>query len=79
MAKLQNYNGHYCEWEFEATFLSFLEAEGWQYLSGKSMSRNSKRDVLYYDDQEQFLRSGNPDLTTEEIRQVMQEADAIWP
>ena len=71
MAKLQNYNGHYCEWEFEATFLSFLEAEGWQYLSGKSMSRNSKRDVLYYDDQEQFLRSGNPDLTTEEIRQIM--------
>lgn len=71
MTILQNYNGHYCEWEFEAAFLSLLEKEGWQYLPGKSIPRNSKRDVLYYDDQEQFLRSGNPDLTTEEIRRIM--------
>ena len=55
MAKLQNFNGHYCESEFEYAFLSFLEAEGWHYLSGTSMSRSSKRDVLYLDDLEQSL------------------------
>lgn len=71
MAKLQNYNGHYCEWEFEAAFLSFLEGEGWQYLPGSSIPRISRRDVLYLDDMEQFLRKTNPDLTAEEIRQIM--------
>ena len=71
MAKLQNFNGHYCESEFEYAFLSFLEAEGWHYLSGTSMSRSSKRDVLYLDDLEQFLCSTNPDLTADEIRQII--------
>ena len=71
MAKLQNYNGHYCESEYEYAFLSFLEDEGWQYLAGNSIPRDSKRDVLYMDDMEQFLSKNNPDLTAEEVRQIM--------
>ena len=71
MAKLKNYNGRYCEWEFESTFISFLEAEGWQYLPGSSIIRTSKREVLYADDLEQFLSKTNPDLLAEEVRQIM--------
>ena len=71
MEKLQNYNGRYCEWEFEYAFLDYLEKEGWQYLSGNSIVRASKRDVLYVDDLEQFLSKSNPDLTVDEIRQIM--------
>lgn len=71
MAKLHNYNGHYCESEYEYAFLSFLEDEGWHYLAGNSIPRNSKRDVLYMDDMEQFLSKTNPDLTAEEVRQIM--------
>lgn len=71
MAKLQNYNGHYCESEYEYAFLSFLENEGWHYLAGNSIPRDSKRDVLYMDDMEQFLSKTNPDLTAEEVRQIM--------
>ena len=71
MAKLQNYNGRYCEWEFEYTFLALLEEEGWQYLAGNSIPRNSQREVLYSDDLEQFLSKTSPDLTADEIRQVM--------
>lgn len=71
MLNLHNYNGRYCESEYENAFLSFLEAEGWQYLSGKSIPRSSKREVLYADDLEQFLRDTNPDLTADEIRQLM--------
>ncbi len=71
MAKLQNYNGHYCESEYEYAFLSFLENEGWHYLAGNSIPRSSKRDVLYMDDMEQFLSKTNPDLTAEEVRQIM--------
>lgn len=71
MAKLQNYNGHYCESEYEYAFLSFLEDEGWNYLAGNSISRKSKRDVLYEDDMEQFLVKTNPDLIADEIHQIM--------
>ena len=71
MAKLQNYNGHYCESEYEYAFLSFLEDEGWHYLAGNSIPRGSKRDVLYMDDMEQFLSKTNPDLQADEIRQIM--------
>ncbi|MGN0338143.1 MAG: type I restriction endonuclease subunit R [Lachnospiraceae bacterium] len=71
MAKLKNYNGHYCESEYEYAFLSFLEDEGWHYLAGNSIPRDSKRDVLYMDDMEQFLSKTNPELTAEEVRQIM--------
>ena len=52
MAKLKEYNGRYCEADFENAFLSFLEAEGWQYLAGSNIPRSSRRDVLYVDDLE---------------------------
>ena len=71
MARLQNYNGRFCESEYESAFLAFLEAEGWQYLAGPSISRASRREVLYADDLEQFLSKSNPDLLTEEVRQIM--------
>lgn len=71
MAKLQNYNGYYCESEYEYAFLSFLEDEGWQYLQGTSISRDSKSSVLYIDDMQQFLRSANEDLTADEINQII--------
>lgn len=71
MAKLQGYNGRFCESEFEAAFLSYLEAEGWSYLAGSSILRGSKREVLYADDLEHFLSKTEPDLTADEIRQIM--------
>ena len=71
MAKLKNYNGRFCESEYEEAFLAHLEAEGWQYLPGGSIPRSSQRDVLYIDDLEQFLSKTNPDLTAEEVRQIM--------
>lgn len=70
MAKLKEYNGRYCEADFENAFLSFLEVEGWQYLAGNSIPRASRREVLYMDDLEHFLSKTNPDLLAEEIRQI---------
>lgn len=71
MAKLKEYNGRYCESEFENAFISFLENEGWHYLPGNSIVRNSKTAVLYEDDLEQFLSKTNSDLTVDEIRQII--------
>ena len=71
MAKLQNFNGKYCESGYESAFIAFLEQEGWNYLAGNSISRSSKRDVLYTGDMEQFLSKTNPDLTVDEISQII--------
>ena len=71
MAKLKNYNGRFCESDFEAAFISYLEAAGWQYLPGSSIPRASKREVLYTDDLEQFLSKTNGDLTADEIKRIM--------
>lgn len=72
MAKLQNFNGKYCESEYESAFLSFLEQEGWNYLAGNSISRTSKREVIYTDDLEQFLSKTNTDLNADEISQIVE-------
>ena len=77
MAKLQNYNGRYCESEFENAFISFLEKEGWHYLPGTSIVRDSKTAVLYLDDMEQFLSKTNADLTADEIHQIMDKVRLV--
>ena len=71
MAELQNYNGHYCESEFESAFIALLEAENWNYLSGNSIPRDSLREVLYKDDMEQFLCKTNSYLEADEIVQII--------
>ena len=71
MARLENYNGRYCESEYENAFLSYLEEEGWQYLAGNNVARESRKEVLFTGDMEQFLRKGNPDLTVEEVAQII--------
>ncbi|MDE7265948.1 MAG: HsdR family type I site-specific deoxyribonuclease, partial [Lachnospiraceae bacterium] len=71
MAKLKNFNGRYCESEYENAFLSFLEKAGWDYMPGSSIPRSSKGDVIYTDDLEQFLSKTNADLEVEEIRQII--------
>lgn len=70
MAKLENFNGRYCESEFECAFVSFLEAEGWTYSAGNKINRVTKRDVLIADDFKKFLTETNPDLTEDEIIQI---------
>ena len=70
MPKLKNFNGRFCESDYEYALISFLEQEGWQYLAGDKMKRVYGRDVLNTADFEQFLTNANPDLTAEEIKQI---------
>ena len=71
MASLQNYNGRFCESEYEYAFITLLEKEGWQYLQGNKINRQTRRDVLYSDDLENFLSRTNPDLLPDEIHKIM--------
>ena len=71
MANLQEYNGRFCESEYEYAFITLLEKEGWQYLQGNKINRQTRRDVLYSDDLENFLSRTNPDLLPDKIHQIM--------
>ena len=71
MSKLQEYNGRFCESEYEYALITLLEKEGWQYLQGNKINRQTRRDVLYSDDLENFLSRTNPDLLPDEIHQIM--------
>ena len=71
MSRLKEYNGHYCESEYEYTFITFLENEGWKYKESNDICRIHKRDVLNESELEEFLVKTNPDLNTEEIQQLV--------
>lgn len=70
MSRLQNFNGRYCESEYEYAFIGFLESEGWEYSLGNDLSRETKRDVLISDDFKDFIAKINLDLTEDEITQI---------
>lgn len=54
MAKLKNYNGRYCESEYESAFIAFLESVGWHYLAGNQIPR-SYSEVLIAEDFKAFI------------------------
>lgn len=70
MAKLKDYNGHFCESDFEYAFIGFLEKEGWNYLAGNKINRVTKNDVLIADDFKTFISKTNKDLTDDEVTQI---------
>lgn len=70
MFKLKEYNGHYCESEYEYAFIQLLEAEDWNYISGKQINRESKRDVLIADDFKKFISASSSELTENEVVKI---------
>lgn len=70
MAKLREYNDHYCESQYEYAFIRLLEAEDWNYISGKQINRESKRDVLITDDFKKFISASSPELTQDEVVRI---------
>lgn len=70
MIRLKEYNGHYCESQYENAFIGFLEAEGWDYILGNNINRTTKRDVLIADDFKKFITDTNPELTDDEVTQI---------
>lgn len=70
MSKLKEYNGHYCESEYEYAFIQLLESEDWNYISGKQINRENKRDVLIADDFKKFISASSPELTEDEVAKI---------
>ena len=59
------------ESDYENAFISMLESQGWQHLSGPDVPRVSQREVIYSDDLEKFLTNSRPDLTPDDIREII--------
>jgi type I restriction enzyme R subunit len=70
MGKLKEFNGIYCESDYEYAFIELLKREGWKYLSGKAVKRLKKTDILIVDDFVEFISSTNKTLTYDEIQQI---------
>ena len=70
MAKLKDYNGHFCEFDYEYALIDFLEKEGWNYLVGNKIDRATKSDVLIAKDFKTFISNTNKDLTDDEVTQI---------
>jgi type I restriction enzyme R subunit len=70
MGKLKNYNGHFCESDYEYAIIGLLEKEGWTYVAGNQINRVTKNDVLIADDFKSFISDTNKDFTADEITQI---------
>lgn len=70
MAKLKEFNGHYCESEYEYAFIGFLEKEDWIYMSGNNINRSTKREVLIKEDFIKAISDNNPFLTSNEVEKI---------
>ncbi len=65
MARLRDFNGRFCESEYESAFLAFLSAAGWTYTAGDAIIRGV-RDPLIAADFLSFLEGTQGDLLPEE-------------
>ena len=74
MARLKEYDGRFCESDYENAFIDYLVNEGWTYLFGNDLPRENKRSVIYRDDLAAYLSDTHEELNEEEINQIV---DAI--
>ena len=66
MARLKDYNGRYCESEYEAAFVAMLDKVGWTYTAGNQISR-TLGEVLLEDDFKEAVSKINSTLLPEEV------------
>ncbi|MBR2091357.1 MAG: type I restriction endonuclease subunit R [Fibrobacter sp.] len=70
MAKLIDFNGRFCESDYENAFISYLETEGWLYLPGNKLARKEIKEVLHADDIKEYLATNNPDLPKDDVEKL---------
>lgn len=71
MAQLNEYNGHYCESDYEYALISFLEDQGWTYQAGNNFPRELKKDVLNLFDLQTYIAKSYPELLQPEIDRLI--------
>ena len=63
-------NGKYYESDYEEALIDLLVQQGWEFTSGKSISRNN-REVLLTDDLTNYLQQRYTDLQASDIEEII--------
>jgi len=77
MPSVNQFNGRFCESNYEYAFIEFLEKEGWTFLQGKNLKREKKREVLNKLDLLAFLKKSNVDLNDQEITRIVNQLELV--
>ena len=70
MSNPNQFNGRFCEYDFENVFIQYLEDAGWTYQAGDDIARTKLDETLILDDLKSFLKESNPDLPEEDIAHI---------
>ena len=62
--------GKFYESEYEEALVDLLHAQGWEYTHGNNIARNN-RETLILDDLKAYLMDRYPDLTDNDIDEVI--------
>lgn len=68
---LINYNGRFCEQDFENAIIQMFEDVGWQYTFGDDISRESGTEVLITEDLRNFIANEHSFLTDDEAADIV--------
>ncbi len=68
---MQNYNGRYCEQDFEDALIGLFEETGWEYTAGDAIPRSRGTDVLITDHIHHFITAEYPFLQPEEVQDMV--------
>src|SRR5690625_7557596 len=63
----------FTEAQLETSFISLLELEGYDYIHGEEVIRDSKEEVLIEEDLRAFLIATYPDLEEVELQSIVHE------
>ncbi len=74
---LKNYNGRFCEQDFENAFISMFEEAGWSYTFGEEIERSCGTDVLITEDIYNFLANEYYFLTPDEITELVNKITLV--
>ncbi len=68
---LKNYNGRFCEQDFENALIGLFEESGWTYTFGDDIPRSSGTDVLITEDIYHFIAAEYPFLMPDEVQDIV--------
>ncbi len=68
---LKNYNGRFCEQDFENALVQMFENIGWTYTFGDDFHRDSGTEVLIKEDLRSFISSEYPFLKPDEVDSIV--------
>jgi len=68
---LTNYNGRFCEQDFENALVQMFVDNGWEYLFGDNIERSSGTEVLIADDIRSFIEEKYTFLNPDEVSDIV--------